>query len=84
MERTFQNIEYIQPIGITKEASNLCISFSNAYNNYIGTSIIISKKMGRLNYRKFIYIVTHLCYFSIFLKTTLAWLLFLYPFLTNL
>lgn len=54
MTNTFTKIEYSQPIGVTQEANVLCINFSNAYNRYIGTSIIVSRKVEQTTFRKFV------------------------------
>ena len=54
MRTTFVNIEYTQPIGVTQEANILHINFSNAFNNYIGTSITVSRKFENMNFRKFL------------------------------
>ncbi len=54
MANTFVKIEYSQPIGVTQEANVLCINFSNAYNRYIGTSIIVSRKVEQSTFRKFL------------------------------
>lgn len=54
MGSTFFNTEYIQPMGVTAEASTLNINFSNAMNTYIGKSIILSSKLENQKFKEFV------------------------------
>lgn len=54
MTNRFANIEYAQPMGVTQEANILHINLSNAYNRYIGTSVLVSKHIQETNFRIFL------------------------------
>jgi len=56
MERLMTNIEFVQPIGVTQEASTLNFNFSNAWSIYIGNSILLSKKMQEQTFKQFIHL----------------------------
>ena len=54
MGSTFFNTEYIQPMGVTAEASTLNINFSNAINTYIGRSVILLTKLENQKFKEFV------------------------------
>ncbi len=47
-------IEYAQPYGVTNEAIFSTISFSNALNDFVGHSLLISKKIENAKFKEFI------------------------------
>lgn len=47
-------IEYSQPFGVTEEANIMKINFSNAISAFTGTSVVVSRKMEKDNFKEFI------------------------------
>lgn len=54
MSNHFVKYEYPQTFGITNEAKTLNINFSNAMDIFIGNSVLISNRIERKEYRKFL------------------------------
>ena len=47
-------IEYSQPFGVTEEANIMKINFSNAISSFAGTSVVVSEKMEKDNFKEFL------------------------------